>query len=279
MGNSSPQIKLINKQQTMCILLATTAHPQYELILISNRDEFFERKTHVSCWHNDDFILSPFDMAKSCELHEKKIFGTWIGINRDAKIATILNLKLESQLDLKQLVKPQSRGMIPFVFLSEHDSDFNKWDTYEKFDGKYNYLRKTGDFNFFYGDPLNDEYRIIDSKGNTFKVLSGDPYLTVSNDMFATGGITVERASNNRIAEWRKIKFGKILLQDLVEESKSLDEDMLIEKCFKLASTCSVQPKENTKFNQNSTLPMETIFVPPLECEVNDDIGLSLIHI
>ena len=90
----------------MCILFATRAHPNYELILISNRDEFYERKTHNTCWHNNDLILSPYDMTK--QQNDSKTFGTWFGINRNGKVASLLNLKLESKSDLKQLVKPRS---------------------------------------------------------------------------------------------------------------------------------------------------------------------------
>ncbi|CCD25873.2 uncharacterized protein NDAI_0G00970 [Naumovozyma dairenensis CBS 421] len=275
----------------MCILLATTAHPDYELILISNRDEFLQRKTHTSCWHNDDFILSPYDMAKECKYNDKKVFGTWLGINKDGKIATVLNLKLNKSLSLKQLVAPKSRGMLPFVYLSDMTEDsFAEWDGYDNFTKKYPGLQSTGDFNLFYGDVKRKQYRIMDSIGNTVSTLNSNcQYLVVSNDVFTCNGQLGELQSNikregkqpclqSKIETWGKVKLGTALLQSLVNKSivEKQDEDTIISECFKLSSTCSVTVEDHCKFHQNSTLPNETILVPPLRCKITDDVGTSL---
>lgn len=101
----------------MCILFATREHPDYELIMISNRDEFLERKTHSTCWHNDDFILSPYDLARIGAGQSNDTFGTWTGVNRKGRVATVLNLRICDELDMKRMIGERSRGALPFVFL------------------------------------------------------------------------------------------------------------------------------------------------------------------
>ncbi|QHS73435.1 uncharacterized protein SPAR_G03450 [Saccharomyces paradoxus] len=258
----------------MCILMATTAHPDYELILISNRDEFLARKTHATCWHNDDFILSPYDLAKTSA--EKQIFGTWSGINKEGKLATILNLKIGSERDT---TKSRSRGLLPFIFLSNHEANFEDWDSYKKFEGQYDGLKTTGDFNFFYGDVIKKQYKVIDSLGRTFDVLSStcrkdlDSYMVVSNGKFYNSSGIPEQA-------WKKVKVARDSLEKLVLENIGSDEEVIISSCFQLASKSSLPSTiSNSDFSQmlvDPNVTMNTIYVPPLRRPPGDDLGASI---
>ncbi|CAI6524041.1 AIS_HP2_G0020060.mRNA.1.CDS.1 [Saccharomyces cerevisiae] len=258
----------------MCILMATRAHPDYELILISNRDEFLARKTHATCWHNDDFILSPYDLAKTSK--EKQIFGTWSGINKEGKLATILNLKLDGQRDT---IKSKSRGLLPFTFLSTHKADFQNWDNYDKFEMNYDGLNTTGDFNFFYGDVIEKQYKLIDSLGRTFNVLDStcksnlNSYMAVSNGEFYNSPSISEQA-------WKKVKVARDGLEKLVLGNIESDEETIISNCFQLASKSSL-PGTASKPNALQMLAdpnviMNTIYVPPLRRPPDDDLGASI---
>ncbi|AJS03880.1 YGR127W-like protein [Saccharomyces cerevisiae] len=257
----------------MCILMATRAHPDYELILISNRDEFLARKTHATCWHNNDFILSPYDLAKTSA--EKQIFGTWSGINKEGKLATILNLKLDNE---QNNMKSRSRGLLPFIFLSSHKADFEDWDNYKKFEGHYDGLKSTGDFNFFYGDVIKKQYKVIDSLGRTFDVLSStcrkdlDSYMVVSNGKFYDSSSIPGQA-------WEKVKVARDSLENLVLENIESDEEKIISSCFQLASKSSLpstisNPDVLQMVDPNVT--MNTIYVPPLRRHPGDDLGASI---
>lgn len=254
----------------MCILFATKGHPEYELILISNRDEFFERETHITCWHNNDSILSPYDMAKRKFDTTADVFGTWIGINRSGRVATILNLKSDEVKTIDQFVKPKSRGLIPFTYLlngrCDDALDFDEWDNYMKFKESYPNLGLTGDFNFFYGDIKKSEYRIIDSVGHTYKVLDEKNGLNMvtSNDLY--------RKDKSK-TYWKKINRGKELLAKFLVETKDNDKDTIIQKCFELSSDCTLNG--DSHIIKDPTITSETIFVPPLECKVDIDTGLT----
>ncbi|CUM68146.1 uncharacterized protein PRCAT00005863001 [Priceomyces carsonii] len=73
----------------MCILLLTTRHPDYPLILLSNRDEFFRRPTkpaHFRELASGTKILSPLDLGRP----ER---GTWIGVTTSGRLAVLVNYR------------------------------------------------------------------------------------------------------------------------------------------------------------------------------------------
>ena len=70
----------------MCLaVLAYKHHPDYSLILSTNRDEFYARPTAPADWwedHND--ILAGRDIEKG---------GTWMGITRNGRYALVTNYR------------------------------------------------------------------------------------------------------------------------------------------------------------------------------------------
>lgn len=243
----------------MCILLGTTAHPRYSLILISNRDEFYERETHPTCVHSDDFIVSPFDMSITTK---GRNFGTWCGVNKDGKVAVILNLRIASSVNPKNVECPQSRGIVPMKFLAEKDVNFNDWDSYEKFLHHYPGIEKTGNFNLFYGDCSKGEYKLISSLSETTDGFQNDDgYMVVSNDLISSK------------KKWGKISLAKNLLQNLVESSVDDTKDSILDKCFELASHSTCSEKIVVK---RESVTNETIYVPPLLVENGQDLDASM---
>ncbi|QLQ79876.1 hypothetical protein HG537_0C05240 [Torulaspora globosa] len=253
----------------MCILMATRAHPNYDLVLVSNRDEFFARKANIAGWRHDDYVLSPCDVA--LKPLSQKDFGTWIGVNKDGRIATILNLRLNDPTKARPAVCMRSRGKIPTTFLSASGSSFDEWDTYEKYCEKLPSLKETGDFNFFYGGCTKGEYVVIDSLGDTFQVLreNDDEYMVVSNDKFKTG-----RGDGPR---WQKVDLAAQTLRKLIENTSVESEESLIQKLFEVASLNTLQKEDYEARHERAVeLAKRTIFVPPLKVSANDDLGTSV---
>lgn len=76
-------------QYSMCITIATTNHPEYPFILLSNRDEFFRRPTKPAEFRqisNNTKVLAPLDLARPEH-------GTWIGVTTSGKIAVLVNYR------------------------------------------------------------------------------------------------------------------------------------------------------------------------------------------
>ncbi|RMZ81460.1 hypothetical protein DV738_g2251, partial [Chaetothyriales sp. CBS 135597] len=94
----------------MCIAVLSTAHPDYKLIIINNRDEYINRPTAAAEWWpapNDD-VFGGRDLLREVQ-------GTWLGITRTGKVAVLTNYR-ESKPPVPQAV---SRGAIIRKFLAE----------------------------------------------------------------------------------------------------------------------------------------------------------------
>jgi uncharacterized protein with NRDE domain len=91
----------------MClVLLALDYHPQYSIIVAANRDEFFDRPTAPAAfWADAAAVLAGRDL-KAC--------GTWLGIDRQGRIAAVTNYR-QGQ---REAVAPRSRGHLVSEFLT-----------------------------------------------------------------------------------------------------------------------------------------------------------------
>ncbi|MDA8233699.1 MAG: NRDE family protein [Clostridia bacterium] len=90
----------------MCIILfAYKVHPQYPLILLANRDEYYQRPTlRAQFWPDHPHILGGRDGEKN---------GTWLGITTTGRFAAITNYRDPSLLR----ENPRSRGELVSNYL------------------------------------------------------------------------------------------------------------------------------------------------------------------
>jgi len=87
----------------MCTLaIACNSHPEYPLIFIGNRDEFYKRQTENARMRSG--VLSGLDLEKG---------GTWTGISLTGRIAFITNHR-DFTLHVEA---PESRGLLTKDFL------------------------------------------------------------------------------------------------------------------------------------------------------------------
>ncbi|MGB0467277.1 MAG: NRDE family protein [Pontibacterium sp.] len=70
----------------MCLItFAYRSHPVYSLILLANRDEFYQRPTQAMMfWQDQPDILAGRDLEQG---------GTWLGLNRNGQFATVTNFR------------------------------------------------------------------------------------------------------------------------------------------------------------------------------------------
>ena len=96
----------------MClILLAYKTHPDFPLIVIANRDEYYRRPTqNTHWWPEHSSLLAGKDLQSG---------GTWLGINRRGDFAAITNVR-EKTSTTERL---RSRGHLPLAYLTESFSD------------------------------------------------------------------------------------------------------------------------------------------------------------
>ena len=91
----------------MClIVLAIGQHPKYPLILAANRDEFHARPTEDANWWDDrPDVLGGRD---------KQAGGTWLGVSRQGRLATVTNFRDAKPPDTRH----RSRGHLVTEFLN-----------------------------------------------------------------------------------------------------------------------------------------------------------------
>ncbi|MGV2882127.1 NRDE family protein [Paenibacillus taichungensis] len=70
----------------MCLILfAYKVYPKYQLILGSNRDEFYHRPTaQAHYWDDDPEMLAGRDLLK---------MGTWMGVTTKGRLAAVTNYR------------------------------------------------------------------------------------------------------------------------------------------------------------------------------------------
>ncbi|MDX2246154.1 MAG: NRDE family protein [Bacteroidia bacterium] len=91
----------------MCLILfGYRVHPQYELIIAANRDEFYERPTlRAGWWEENPSLLAGKDL---------KAGGTWLGLSKNGRFSAITNFREPFN------IKPDapSRGALVTDFLA-----------------------------------------------------------------------------------------------------------------------------------------------------------------
>ena len=92
----------------MClILLAWQAHPVYQLVVASNRDEFFVRESQQLHWWEHLPVLAGKDISVPDG-------GTWLAFGHAGRFAAVTNVRDFSRLQENAL----TRGKLPVSFVS-----------------------------------------------------------------------------------------------------------------------------------------------------------------
>jgi len=177
----------------MCLVLFSyKSHPDYPLILASNRDEFFERPAApATFWKGAPDLLAGRDL-KSC--------GTWLGITKTGKIATVTNFR-----DPRAVRDDAtSRGELVINFLRSQDDPTEYIRKVNQKADEYN------GFNFIFG-YMSDLY-YFSNRGGIFQKISPGLY-GLSNHLLDT--------------PWPKVELGKTRLGNLISGNHNFSPDAI----------------------------------------------------
>lgn len=91
----------------MCVLVAAIDdHPDYDLVVAANRDEFHERPSAAAApWHDAPHILAGRDLSAG---------GTWLGVDRAGRFAAVTNVRSNQSTPAVR-----SRGFLVSDFLNQ----------------------------------------------------------------------------------------------------------------------------------------------------------------
>lgn len=175
----------------MCtILFSYKTNTAYPLILASNRDEFYDRPTApAGFWEDEPQLLAGRDL-KEC--------GTWLGITKSGKIATLTNFR-----DPRSVRDDApTRGKLINDFLLNNDAPEEYLQRVKEKAHVYN------GFNLIFGYIFDLYY--FSNKGGLFQKLSPGLY-GLSNALLDT--------------PWPKVERGKTMLGRLVTGKDSVDPE------------------------------------------------------
>ena len=172
----------------MCVIFfAYEAHPEFPLILLANRDEFYARPTaKAQFWDDFPNIFAGRDLVHG---------GTWLGITRSGRFAAVTNYR--------DPLAPQgkfSRGDLV--------GDFLKFDVPVE-DYLHEIKRRAADFSGFnlLAGEIDAEHQIVgyySNREDQVKILAPGVY-GLSNHLLDT--------------PWRKVEKGKAAILKLLETS------------------------------------------------------------
>jgi uncharacterized protein with NRDE domain len=187
------------------ILLANDVHPDYQLILAANRDEFYDRPTApVSFWQEAPAVLAGRDLLGG---------GSWLGVTRTGKFAVLSNYR-EPQAHRHNA---PSRGKLVSDYLQGELPPAEYLAVVQEQAASYN------GFNLIVGDGGGLSY-LSNRQGVPQRVSAG--IYGLSNHLLDT--------------PWLKVVRGKGMLAALLADGVALEP----EACFALLADRSVAPDQ-----------------------------------
>lgn len=247
----------------MCIVLFTTAHADYALIVIDNRDEFILRPTSRPHWWTHPAtgrrVLSSRDLQRA----EK---GTWMGITKDGLFAVLTNYR---ELDTHDASHPvhgiKSRGGVVTAWLAGLGDGVRDGVHHLVKDGG---VKGVGGFSMVCGKlrRSNPGVAIVSNRTG-----HGDEVPFVARRRGETWGLS--NTTFDAETKWPKVESGTALLRDTVEaamEEEDCDENDLIGRLFNILDTDTFPATDpDLPFEQLTALLRHSIFVPALGNEAH----------
>ncbi|EFX00232.1 duf833 domain containing protein [Grosmannia clavigera kw1407] len=262
----------------MCIALLTTAHPDYALIVIDNRDEFILRPTSRPHWWSptgDDrsgsrLILSSRDL-------QRNEHGTWLGITRDGNMAVLTNFREENCSDQAHPVHGQrSRGGMVTAWLTADAASTTEQFVQHMLEGEG--VRGVGGFSLICG-----KLRRRRGKGNEHRQDGIEPLAIISNradELAQVPWIAGRRGEVYGLSNvcyddpevWPKVRDGKEALRRLVEASQDGHKDRpecqsadeLRAALFGILDRDTLPQRPDLSFEDHIPLLKQSIFVPAI---------------
>ncbi|KUJ20696.1 DUF833-domain-containing protein [Mollisia scopiformis] len=246
----------------MCIVLVTTAHPSYSLIVIDNRDEFIIRPTSRPHWwisHHQQ-ILSSRDLQRAEQ-------GTWTGITKTGNFAVLTNYRETNTHDADHPIQgTRSRGGMVTAWLTA-PNDENTHAFVHRLLEEGEGVAGVGGFSLLCGKLR----RRRDTKHEL------EPLAIISNRCDSSEDVPwiaekrgeVYGLSNTSYSDpdvWPKVQMGKEKVLEVVEHAvdKGLEEEELIEKLFDVLDSDTLPEQDGQDFEAYIMELKKSIFIPAI---------------
>ncbi|KAH8808555.1 NRDE protein-domain-containing protein [Xylogone sp. PMI_703] len=246
----------------MCIVLLTTAHPSYALIVCDNRDEFILRPTSRPHWWSalDHQILSSRDLQRAEQ-------GTWLGITNKGNFSVLTNYnETDTHDELHPVQGQRSRGSMVTAWLTSPDEESVQQFVYRLLEREG--VKGVGGFTVICGklrkrnegnQPQIEPLAVISNRYGTAKDV---PWVAGERDEI----YGLSNTSYDDPDVWPKVKIGKERLLEAVNENVKLGlgKDDLIEKLFGVLDTNTLPDARGRDFEEMIPELRNSVFIPTL---------------
>jgi uncharacterized protein with NRDE domain len=245
----------------MCIVLATTAHPSYALIILDNRDEFILRPTSRPHWwkSNHQEILSARDLQRAEQ-------GTWLGITKTGNFAVLTNYRETDTHDANHPVMgTRSRGGMVTAWLTAPEEESTQEFVYRLLGGEG--VKGVGGFSLVCGKLRKRK----DSSGEL------EPMAIISNRAGSPDDVPwiaerrgdVYGLSNTSYDDpeiWPKVKIGKEKLLEAIDQvvEADLGEEEMVEKLYSVLDTDTLPEENGQDFEEFIWQLRKSVFIPAI---------------
>uniref|UniRef100_A0A0N5AYT4 Transport and Golgi organization protein 2 n=1 Tax=Syphacia muris TaxID=451379 RepID=A0A0N5AYT4_9BILA len=190
----------------------------YQLIILNNRDESFDRPTSFAGWENG--ILAGRDEAISNERG-----GTWLGMREDGKIGVLLSM-LEKAESMK--TNAPTRGRIVCEYLASKCTANEYAQLIAEQGSQFN------GFNLLLFDRVERNGKIL---YNLATVSNSSINANVENFYSGVYGF----GNSSRLSPFKKVAYGTRLFEDAVKQNmQEKNDDLMIEQFLRILrdNTC-----------------------------------------
>lgn len=191
----------------MCLItFSYKQHPLYNLVLVANRDEFFDRPTApLQKWSDYPQIYAGRDLLQG---------GTWLGLSRLDKFSAVTNFRNGIRPD----VDKKSRGQLTLDFLSNEQSGADFMQSLQVHSDNY------GGFNLLAADASGLHY--LSNSGGGYKLLGKGLY-GLSNADLNTDWPKVQIARKALAAQLQSSQLDPQQLSHILHDNTQVEDARL----------------------------------------------------
>lgn len=271
----------------MCIVLATTAHPKYALIVLDNRDEYILRPTSKPHWWTatpEPHVPNgtgkgpnaPGETDSAIEVHilssrdmQRAERGTWLGITKGGNFAVLTNYRETDTHDAAHPVHTmRSRGGMVTAWLRAHPAEPTAQFVDRMLAGTG--VKGVGGFSLMCG-----KLRKVKGRKNI------EPLAIISNRFEDAGQIPwicgrrgttyglsnttyVDSSVDNEAVVWPKIRDGIEMLNNAVAATSGSEstEKELIDSLFEILDVDKFPSDHTIDLEEGLPLLKNSIFIP-----------------
>lgn len=261
----------------MCIVVVTTGHPDYALIIIDNRDEYILRPTSRPHWWtaqpethtangttNGTKTPSEIQVLSSRDLQRAER-GTWLGITKGGNFAVLTNYRETDTSDAAHPVAgARSRGGMVTAWLRADPAESTEKFVHRMLEGGG--VKGVGGFSLICGklrkvpDEKNIEPLAIIS--NRCDHAGQVPW--ICRERGSTYGLSnatyLEPEQETEESLWPKVRDGRDMVRRAVAAAG--DEQELVASLFKILDTNNFPSDHTIDLEEGIPLLKDSIFIP-----------------